>query len=165
MIISLDSLIGSLMHLGQSLAKDLISMDYYPRSFTQGLVDRLMGPGKARFIIQPIVAIILGIRDGITDAKHGKPPYYIRILFTGEHKIDVLKASLRRVAVPLCIGIVLDMVLQWIMFRTVYLLPALMAGSILIALPYSITRGLSNRVARRWYKRKGATHPPGRLAH
>jgi hypothetical protein len=139
-------------------------MDLYPRSFDEGLLARLTGPGKARFLIQPLVAILLGIRDGVADAKKGETPYYIRILL-GEHKIALVKASLRRITVPLSIGVVLDMILQWIMFKTIFLLPALMAGAILIALPYSISRGLSNRVARRWYKRKAASHTPGRLAH
>jgi hypothetical protein len=131
-------------------------MDLFPRSFDAGLMARLTGPGKARFVVQPLIAIVIGIRDGIADAKQGKSPYYIRILFTGEHKLDVLKTSLKRIAIPLTVGIVLDMILQWVMFQTVFLLPAIMAGAILIALPYSIARGLSNRIARRWYKRKAA---------
>ena len=136
-------------------------MELYPRSFDAGLMARLTGPGKARFIVQPLVAIAIGIRDGIADAKQDKSPYLIRILFKGEHKLDVLKTSLRRIAVPLTIGIVLDMILQWVMFQTVFLLPAIMAGTILIALPYSIARGLSNRIARRWYNRKAARQGTG----
>ena len=113
----------------------------------------MAGPGKGRFVLQPLVAIALGIRDGIVDAKQDKPPYFIRVLFKSERKLYVLKTSLKSIAAPLTIGIVLDMVLQWVIFQGVFLLPALMAGTILVALPYSIARGLSNRVAQRWITR------------
>jgi hypothetical protein len=129
-------------------------MDLFPRSFGDGLEARMTGPGKGRFVLQPLVAIALGARDGIADAKQGKSPYYIRILFTSEPKHIVLKESLKRIAAPLAIGIVLDMILQWVIFQAIFLLPALIAGAILVALPYSIARGLSNRVARRWYARR-----------
>jgi hypothetical protein len=126
-------------------------MDLFPRSFGEGFEARITGPGKGRFVLQPLVAIALGTRDGIADAKQGKPPYYIRILFTSEPTLDVLKTSLKRIATPLTLGIVLDMILQWVIFQSILLLPAILAGAILVALPYSLARGLSNRVARRWY--------------
>jgi hypothetical protein len=131
-------------------------MDLFPRSFGEGLEARLTGPGKGRFVLQPLVAIALGIRDGIADANQGKPPYFIRVLFEGEHKLSVLKASLRSIATPLTIGIVLDMILQWIIFQGVFLLPAVIAGAILVAVPYAIARGLSNRIALRWHERRSA---------
>ncbi len=126
-------------------------MDLFSRSFGEGLEARMTGPGKGRFVMQPLVAMALGIRDGIADAKQGKPPYYVRILFTSEPKHIVLKASLKRIATPLTVGIVLDMMLQWVIFQAVSLLGAVIAGTILVALPYSIARGWSNRIARRWY--------------
>jgi hypothetical protein len=128
-------------------------MDLYSRSFGEGLEARMAGPGKGRFVLQPLVAIALGIRDGIADARQDKPPYFIRVLFKSERKLYVLKTSLKSVATPLTIGIVLDMVLQWVIFQGVFLLPAIIAGTILVAFPYSIARGLSNRVARRWIAR------------
>ena len=137
-------------------------MDLFPRSFGEGFEARITGPGKGRFVLQPLVAIALGTRDGIADAKQGKPPYYIRILFTSEPTLDLLKTSLKRIGTPLALGIVLDMILQWVIFQSVLLLPAILAGAILVALPYSLARGLSNRVARRWYERRAkseaATH-------
>jgi hypothetical protein len=128
-------------------------MYLFPRSFGEGLEARMTGPGKGRFILQPLVAIAFGIRDGIADAKQDKPPYFIRVLFKSERKLLLLKTSLKSIATPLSVGIVLDMILQWVIFHAVFLLPAIIAGTILVALPYSIARGLSNRAARRWYNR------------
>jgi len=131
-------------------------MDLFSRSVGEGLEGRLTGPGKGRFLVQPLIAIALGIRDGIVDAKLGKPPFFIQILFEKEGKLDVLKSGLKQIAVPLTVGVVLDAVLQWVIFQTMFALPALIAGTVLVGLPYSIARGLSNRIARRWYDRKAA---------
>jgi hypothetical protein len=68
----------------------------------------------------------------------------------------VLKTGLKQIAIPLTVGVVLDMILQWVIFQAMFLLPALLAGTILVALPYSIARGLSNRIARRWFDRRSA---------
>ena len=129
-------------------------MDLFPLSFTEGLDARMSGPGKFRFILQPVMSVGLGIRDGIADAKQGHPPYFIRILFKGENKLAALKSGLKKAAVPLTLGVVLDFVFQWLIFHFIYVIPALLAGTILVAFPYAVARGLSNRFARRWYDRK-----------
>ena len=139
-----------------SIAKDQHAMELFPRSFEEGLWARMTGPGKGRFVVQPIIATALGIRDGIGDAKQGNPPYVINVLFISEHKLLALKNGLKSIATPLTIGVVLDMVLQWVIFQGVFLLPAIIAGTILVALPYAIARGLSNRNAYRWYERMRA---------
>jgi hypothetical protein len=139
-------------------------MDLFLRSFGEGLEARLTGPGKGRFVVQPLVSIALGIRDGIADADQGKPPYFIRVLFKSKRKSYVLKTGLKSIAMPLTIGVVLDMILQWVILQEVFLLPAIVAGVILVALPYSIARGLSNRVARRWYHRSAVSEAARRTA-
>jgi hypothetical protein len=131
-------------------------MDLFPRSFSEGLEGRLSGPGKGRFVLQPLVSIALGVRDGIADAKQDKAPYFVRVLFKSERKLYVLKTALKQIAVPLTVGVVLDIILQWVIFQSMFLLPALLAGTILVAFPYSIARGLSNRIARRWFDRRAA---------
>jgi len=126
------------------------------QSFGEGLIARLSGPGKGRFVVQPLVAMALGVRDGLADARQGKPPYLVRVLFTSERKMFVLKTGLKAISKPLAIGVLLDMILQWVIFQAVRLYPALIAGVVLIALPYSLARGLSNRCAQPWLKRRAA---------
>jgi hypothetical protein len=46
----------------------------FSRQFLEELPQRFTGPGRLRFILQPIVAIVLGIRGGIADAKVRNPP-------------------------------------------------------------------------------------------
>ena len=35
---------------------------------------RFTGPGRLRFVLQPTVAILLGLRGGLADARAGRPP-------------------------------------------------------------------------------------------
>lgn len=131
-------------------------MDYFPHSFTEGLTERLTGPGKGRFIVQPLVAIAFGVRDGIADAKQGLPPYFDRVLFTSKRKMYEVRTALKHIAAALTFGIVLDLIFQWVVFQALFLLPALLVGSILVTLPYLLARGLSDRIARRWYYNRRA---------
>jgi hypothetical protein len=136
-------------------------MDFFPRTFDEGLMARMTGPGKARFVVQPLIGIALGIRDGIEDAKQGRPPYFIQIVFESGHRGRTLKTSLRQISIPLAVGILLDIVFQWVIFHSIVLLGALIAGAILIAIPYAIARGLSNRIATWWHRHSAARrhHP------
>jgi hypothetical protein len=130
-------------------------MDFFPRTFGEGLEARMTGPGKARLVVQPLIGIALGIRDGIEDAKQGRPPYFIQIVFEGERRRDVLKTSLRQISIPFAVGIILDAVLQWVIFQSIFWFGAVLTGTILIALPYAIARGLANRIVR-WRKSHSA---------
>jgi hypothetical protein len=37
---------------------------------------RISGPMKFRLVMQPAMALFLGIRDGLKDARDGKSPYF-----------------------------------------------------------------------------------------
>src|SRR5437899_1823435 len=136
-----------------------------PLSVAQGLARRLAGPFAARFILQPLVAIFLGIRDGVTDAKLGKSPFVVALLFAREGAIprrELLKTSLRRIFMPLAIGVVLDMIVQWYLFHRVLLSGAILVGALLVALPYTIARGLTNRIVTNRNKRRESRAEAGK---
>ncbi len=48
--------------------------------FLSDLPARFTGPGRFRFILQPAVAILLGLRGGLADARAGRPPYLEDVL-------------------------------------------------------------------------------------
>jgi hypothetical protein len=131
-----------------------------PLSFSQGLARRLAGPFPARFVLQPLAAIILGIRDGITDAKLGRPPFVIALLFAKDGAIprnELLKLSLKRIFAPLAIGIVIDMIVQWYLFHRVIITAAILVGGLLVGVPYAAARGLTNRFVTNRNKRRLTT--------
>ena len=47
----------------------------FSREFIEDIPKRLTGPGRFRFILQPVVAILLGIGAGRADRRTGRPPY------------------------------------------------------------------------------------------
>lgn len=108
----------------------------------------LTGPGRFRFIVQPIVAILLGIRDGRRDAMAGRPAYLISVFFTRGGRREALKSGARSFIKPFVVSVVLDMVVQFFLFRDVRIWSAFVVGTLLIALPYSLARGLTNRFVR-----------------
>lgn len=105
----------------------------------------LGGPGRLRFLVQPLLAIALGIRDGRLDAAAGRPPYVFAVLFVHARRKEELMTGLRTLAKPLVVASLLDALLQYVIFRSVRLWHALLAGTILIALPYAAARSLTNR--------------------
>ena len=109
----------------------------------------LSGPGRLRFLVQPLLAIALGIRDGRRDAAAGRPPYVLRVLLVNATRKEELMTGLQTLAKPLALAVVLDALVQFIIFRSVRLWHALLAGTILIALPYATARSLANRYVHR----------------
>lgn len=106
------------------------------------------GPGRLRFIVQPIVAILLGIRDGRRDAKAGRPPYFFSILVGSQPRRETVANGLTTLSKPLAIAVLLDLVLQYFIFGSVRIWHAVVVGSLLVALPYIAARGLVNRLRR-----------------
>ena len=113
----------------------------------QGVVERFNGPGGFRLMLQPLVAVALGIRDGLRDSKEGKPAYFIGIVFCREERREMLASTLNNILTPFIIGVVIDLVLQYFIFRRVRLIPAVIVGFLLIGLPYSLARGITNRIS------------------
>jgi hypothetical protein len=124
-----------------------------PLTFYQGLVARLDGPLHFRFIFQPAMALFLGIRDGIKDAREGGPPYLWTICTEFERGRRYLWAGLKSVAKVMVLALVLDAIYQFIAFRRFDLVGGLYAAMILAFLPYSFIRGPANRFTRWWASR------------
>ena len=45
------------------------------------ILELISGPGNLRFVVQPLIAIVLAIRDGRNDAKAGTPAYLYELVF------------------------------------------------------------------------------------
>ena len=120
----------------------------FSRAFLEDIPKRLAGPGRFRFILQPSVAIFLGIRSGLADARAGRPPYLYGILLDTAMRRGLLRSGFESVVNLLLMGVLLDSVFQWVILGASYPGAALVVGPVLIAAPYSIARALSNRVAR-----------------
>ena len=117
--------------------------------FLKELPQRFNGPGRLRFILQPVLAILLGIRGGIADAKAGNPPYLIGVLFGAGCRSELLRTEAEAIGTLLAMGIILDVVFQLIIYRVVHPAAALLVGPILICIPYTVSRSVTRRMARK----------------
>ena len=115
---------------------------------------RTAGPFHLRLILQPMIAIMLGFRDGLGDAKNNRPPYGLEILLNNHDRKHIIKQGLRSVVMLLAFGFVLHGIVQFLLFERVRIIGAIVAGTILIGLPYTLSRGLTNRLRRILSKKK-----------
>jgi len=116
--------------------------------FLADLPRRLMGPGRFRFVFQPLVAILLGIRAGRGDARAGRPPYLLAIIAHAQHRRQMLAETVQGLSNIVLVGILLDAVSQWLILGVAHPGAAIVVGPVLIASPYALARGVSNRIAR-----------------
>ena len=126
----------------------------FSRQFLDELPRRFTGPGRLRFILQPTGAILLGVRGGLADARAGNPPYLFGLIFGGGRRRELLRSGVAAIRNLLAAGIILDLVFQLILYRSVHPGAALLVGPILICAPYALSRALTNRVAR-WSRGDG----------
>jgi hypothetical protein len=130
----------------------MIGRLFVEQGFWQDIVETARGRGQLRLILQPTVAIILGLRLGIADAKAGDAPFLLRLFVTDTHRAQLAKEALMDVIVPYSVAVVLDGVLQYLTLGFVRPLAALVMGAVLIWLPFSIARALTNRIYRRSHR-------------
>jgi hypothetical protein len=117
-------------------------------AFFEDLPRRLTGPGRFRFVFQPLVAMVLGLRAGHDDRRAGRPPYILAVLGHPQHRRQMLAETARSLANIVLFGILLDAISQWLILGVAHPGAALVVGPVLIALPYSVARALGNRLAR-----------------
>jgi hypothetical protein len=118
----------------------------FSRQFIEELPQRFTGPGRLRFILQPMVAIVLGIRGGLRDAKAGNPPFLFGLLFSAGRRRELLLNGVAAIRNLVAMGIIMDIVFQLVLYRSVHPGAALVIGPILICLPYTVSRALTTRV-------------------
>jgi hypothetical protein len=119
----------------------------FSRALFEDIPKRLTGPGKFRFILQPLIAILLGIRSGLSDARAGRPPYLYGIFFHGHLRRELMVSGFETVVNVVLMGILMDSIFQWLILGASYPGAALLVGPVLILLPYATARALANRTA------------------
>jgi hypothetical protein len=116
------------------------------------LIGRFDGPLSFRLIIQPIVAVVLAIRDGIKDAKAGRPPHFMAIATDPTHRRGLLQETWKQIRNVFIMAVVIDVVYEFIAFRWIYPFQPLLVALVLAVIPYLLIRGPVNRIATRRYK-------------
>lgn len=142
-LIILVTLPGQIQRLAQS------GFYVFTWQFFQDMLARLSGPGRLRFLIQPSVAIFLGIRDGKSDARKGSPPFLWALLNHRGRRLSLLRHGISSIRDVVAIAVLLDIISQYLIFREIHVGAALILGPVLIAAPYALSRALANRIVSR----------------
>ncbi len=140
----LGTLPSALWRLWQSGDVYLLTTDFFAH-----LLARLTGPGRVRFILQPLMAIWLGVRSGRRDAQAGRPPFLWALLFHGQHRKDMWREAIACTRDLIAFAVLLDLLAQALIFHELRPGAALVIGPPLILVPYALSRALANLVARR----------------
>lgn len=110
------------------------------------------GPGTLRFIVQPAIAIVLGIVHGVRDHRQERPPYLIGLLHARGARVSHLLVGLRAIVVPLCLAVLGSYVFQYVIRRHINIVYGLEYAVLFVAIPYFVTRALANRARRRRHR-------------
>ena len=127
----------------------------FSSQFPEDVARRFRSPMRFRFILQPTLAILAGVRGGLADARAGSPPYLFGLIFGTGGRRELLRTGLAAIGTLLSLGIILDLVYQLVVEHTVHPGAALVVGPILICTPYALARALTTRTAR-WFGLGGA---------
>jgi len=125
------------------------SADVRERIFTS-IVDRPGGPMTFRFILQPVMAAVMAAIDGMRDARTGTPPYFWSLLTGTTKRVDRIYDGVIATSRVILLGLGMDVIYQWIEFKTFYPGEAAIVAVLLAFIPYLLLRGPFARLARMW---------------
>jgi hypothetical protein len=122
----------------------------------ENLVGRPSGPLALRFLLQPLMATIFAIRDGIKDARTGRSPYFWTVLTNPEERRGRLREGLAATAKIIVLAIILDTIYQFMELDKFYPGEGLIVAVVLAFIPYLVIRGPAGRITR-WRARRSST--------
>jgi hypothetical protein len=132
-----------------------VTWETFPRAWSD-IVQRTSGPLSFRFILQPSMAAIAAIHDGLKDARIGRAPYLWTVVrfWTAAHtrgeRVERLREGLIATSRIILLGIVMDVIYQLLEYTTFYPAQALLIALLLAFIPYLLIRGPVTRIARWW---------------
>lgn len=112
------------------------------------LAGRLTGPLTLRLILQPVMAALLGIKDGVADARRGQPAFFWSLVTDPSHRPELVRNGWKSIAKVFAVAVALDAIYQYIALRWFYPGEALLVAALLALVPYLLIRGPVNRIAR-----------------
>jgi hypothetical protein len=117
------------------------------------LFGRLTGPLTLRLYLQPAMAMLFALRDGLKDARAGRPAYLWTVFSHAEERRRLLAEGWKAIGKVFILAILLDVVYQLMVFRRIYPVEVLDVAVILAVVPYALLRGAITRLARFWSRR------------
>ncbi len=118
------------------------------------IADRIGGPMSFRFVLQPIMAAIAALHDGIRDAQLGRTSYFWTVLADSRQRDDRVREGIVSTARIVLLGLMIDVIYQYRVLDTFYPGEAALIALLLAVAPYFLLRGPFARIAR-WWRARG----------
>jgi hypothetical protein len=115
--------------------------------FWNDLIGRLSGPLSLRLLLQPTMATLFAVRDGLKDARAGRPPYFWTIFTDAGARRDLLRDGWKSVGKVFVLALILDAVYQVLVFKWIHPLELVVVAFVLACIPYLLFRGPASRLA------------------
>ena len=120
------------------------------------IFERPGGPMSFRFILQPTMAALAALHDGIRDARLGRDPYLWTVLANPQKRAGRLREALIATGRILLLGFAMDGIYQATVLKTFYPGEMVIIAVLLAFVPYLLLRGSFARIARWWMSRQSA---------
>lgn len=116
------------------------------------MISRTTGPLALRFLLQPLMASALAVRDGIRDANLNRTPYLATIMTNPVTRRGRTLEGLKAISCVLALSITVDLIYQYTILGAFRPIQALIIGVILAFVPYLLVRGPAAHISR-WVQR------------
>ena len=114
--------------------------------FVSDIFARLDGPLHFRFFLQPLMATFFAVRDGLKDAREGKPAYFWALFTDAGNRKDFLRDGWKSISRVFFLAVILDVIYQIIALHWFYPFETLLVAVLLALIPYLLIRGPVNRI-------------------
>jgi hypothetical protein len=102
----------------------------------KNLSERPGGAMSFRFVLQPLMAAIAGVRDGLKN-----PPFFRTLLRDKQHRMARLQEALNATARIMLLGLAIDVFYQITVLEMFYPVEAVLMPVLLAFLPYVLIQG------------------------
>lgn len=126
-----------------------VSLDIQQR-FWSDIFARFGGPMTFRFFLQPTMAAIAALHDGVKDAREGHKSFFWSAWRDPSEQTGRLREGLISTARIMLLGICMDVIYQFKELDQFYPAEAAVIAILLAVIPYFIFRWVIEWIARRW---------------
>lgn len=112
----------------------------------ENLFARIDGPLHFRIFVQPLMASIFAVIDGVRDARAGRPAYFWEVVSDSKDRKEPLKVAWKRVGKIFFLAVILDVIYSLRVLHWIYPGETLIVAVVLAIFPYLLLRGPINRI-------------------
>jgi hypothetical protein len=114
------------------------------------LTERPNRPMAFRFVLQPLMAVIVAAVHGYKDAGAGRAPYFWTVMTNPRERVARLREGLNATARVVLLGMAMDVIYQFVVLEEFYPVEALIVAVLVGFVPYLVLRGIATRIIHAW---------------